>query len=206
MFCECKSSCFCVRHKVSKSAEWVALCKSRPDYFNLWEKGIGPGQVTPTRDVQPIKHKMPINCTFLTNSECTLATEIATVRCITNDTICKMCLACDRPSRLNIHTAGLVVANNPNQDMNQLIETILGNHKGFGTTLAKAFAPFFQELPNCQCHGHEDILNIWTKEYITKNLETVIRWLQTEAFRRELPFSPKLCRLFLKGLLAISSS
>jgi hypothetical protein len=115
-----------------------------------------------------------------------------------------MCQECDRPKRLNIYTAGLIVANDPTQDMDNLVNTMLSTKKGFGTTLATVFKPFFQELPNCECPGHEDILNIWTKEYIQSNLETVIKWLQTEAYRRSIPFSPMLTRLFLKSLLLVT--
>lgn len=148
---------------------------------------------------------MTIECSFLNNTICQLATDIATVPCVTHASICNACLSCDRPRRLNIYTAGLVVKHNPKQDMNQLIAVISEEHEGFGSTLAKAFAPFFQEIPDCQCPGHQDVLDIWTKEHILENLEEVIRWLRTEAYRRDIPFSPKLCRLFLKSLLIISS-
>jgi hypothetical protein len=35
----------CVRHGVKKNEHWWKLCQRRQDYFELWEQGIGPGQV-----------------------------------------------------------------------------------------------------------------------------------------------------------------
>lgn len=143
-------------------------------------------------------------CYFNKENVCVLASEIAKTSCTTNSSICAMCQECDRPKRLNIYTAGLILQNDPSQNMDSLVKTMLGTQKGFGSTLAAMFKPFFQELPNCECPGHEDILNTWTKEYIQSNLETVIRWLQTEAYRRSVPFSPMLTRLLLKSLLLVS--
>ena len=42
--CECSESGWCERHKCKKTAHWVHLCQTRPDYFALWEQGKGPGQ------------------------------------------------------------------------------------------------------------------------------------------------------------------
>ena len=38
---------WCERHKVKKTAHWVRLCQTRPDYFQAWEDGRGPGQPHP---------------------------------------------------------------------------------------------------------------------------------------------------------------
>jgi hypothetical protein len=147
---------------------------------------------------------MNIECSLLSGVECTLASHIAMRTCNTHESICTSCLACDRPRRLNIYTAGLIIENNPTMSMQQLSDAMLEDANGFGTTLANAFAPFFQELPDCDCPGRKDILNIWTKDYISENLEYVVRWLQTEAYRRSIPFSPMLTRIFLRGLLLLS--
>ena len=37
---------WCERHKVKKTAHWVRLCQTRPEYFRAWEEGRGPGQRT----------------------------------------------------------------------------------------------------------------------------------------------------------------
>ena len=45
--CHCEPSgypFYCERHKVKKTAHWVRLCQTRPDYFQAWEEGRGPGQ------------------------------------------------------------------------------------------------------------------------------------------------------------------
>lgn len=36
----------CARHGIEKTAHWHSLCKNRPDYFQAWEEGRGPGQIT----------------------------------------------------------------------------------------------------------------------------------------------------------------
>jgi hypothetical protein len=49
--CQCNISgtkdgwAWCERHQVKKTAHWVRLCQTRPDYFQAWEEGRGPGQV-----------------------------------------------------------------------------------------------------------------------------------------------------------------
>lgn len=43
--CECRAAGFCPRHGVDKSdPRAVYFCQTRPDYFELWERGQGPGQ------------------------------------------------------------------------------------------------------------------------------------------------------------------
>jgi hypothetical protein len=42
--CDCPSAGFCPRHRCEKSAAGHQLCQTRPDYFQLWEDGRGPGQ------------------------------------------------------------------------------------------------------------------------------------------------------------------
>jgi len=49
--CECNGPGFCQRHKCNKTAHWFHLCQTRPDYFQLWEQGRGPGQST---NAQPV--------------------------------------------------------------------------------------------------------------------------------------------------------
>jgi hypothetical protein len=153
--------------------------------------------------MEQTKKTTEISCGFLKNNICLLASDIAQKDCRVKYSTCYSCINCDRPRRLNIYTASLIVEHNSKINMQELSEAMLKDADGFGTTLANALAPFFQELPACQCPGHKDILNIWTKDYISKNLEYVVKWLQTEAYRRSIPFSPMLTRIFLRGLLLI---
>lgn len=46
--CECPAAGLCSRHGVKKGNHWHKLCKTRADYFELWEQGNGPGQVVGT--------------------------------------------------------------------------------------------------------------------------------------------------------------
>lgn len=40
--CDCAAAGFCQRHKCNKNGHFHTLCKTRPDYFELWEQGRGP--------------------------------------------------------------------------------------------------------------------------------------------------------------------
>ncbi|WP_198000923.1 glycosyltransferase [Gimesia fumaroli] len=42
--CECASPGWCERHQCKKHPHFHKLCQTRTDYFELWEKGAGPGQ------------------------------------------------------------------------------------------------------------------------------------------------------------------
>lgn len=42
--CTCTTAGWCERHRCRKNAHWFQLCQTRPDYFQLWETGQGPGQ------------------------------------------------------------------------------------------------------------------------------------------------------------------
>ena len=42
--CECPEPGFCPRHQCEKPPHWHALCRTRADYFQLWENACGPAQ------------------------------------------------------------------------------------------------------------------------------------------------------------------
>ena len=42
--CECTLAGHCKRHNVSKAKHHVKLCQERPEFFQAWEQGNGPGQ------------------------------------------------------------------------------------------------------------------------------------------------------------------
>jgi len=42
--CECESPGWCERHQCNKPAAMFLLCRTRQEYFQLWEEGTGPGQ------------------------------------------------------------------------------------------------------------------------------------------------------------------
>jgi len=44
--CECQGPGYCARHKVRKNELLFKLCQQRPDYFQAWEEGRGPRQLT----------------------------------------------------------------------------------------------------------------------------------------------------------------
>ena len=48
--CDCRPTAFpfaCSRHHCRKTGHWHELCRTRSDYFELWEQGHGPGQPLP---------------------------------------------------------------------------------------------------------------------------------------------------------------
>ena len=45
--CECAGAGYCIRHKMHKPAHFAMLCRTHIGYFNLYEKGEGPGQKMP---------------------------------------------------------------------------------------------------------------------------------------------------------------
>jgi hypothetical protein len=44
---------WCPRHKVKKTQHWKHLCQTNPKYFQIWEDGIGPGQIKVWDPSQP---------------------------------------------------------------------------------------------------------------------------------------------------------
>ena len=51
--CECEKPGWCERHQVKKNEAWWKSCQTREDYFELWEKGHGPGQPRAGKKVRP---------------------------------------------------------------------------------------------------------------------------------------------------------
>lgn len=43
--CECEMAGYCKRHRLHKNEIWHNLCRTDYQYFDQYEKGIGPGQV-----------------------------------------------------------------------------------------------------------------------------------------------------------------
>jgi hypothetical protein len=44
--CECQIAGFCKRHQCNKTEHFHKLCRTRPDYFTLYEEGRGPACVS----------------------------------------------------------------------------------------------------------------------------------------------------------------
>jgi len=54
--CECTEPGWCERHGVEKNANWFHQCQTRQVIFNLWERGLGPGQeIVATAGEAPVK-------------------------------------------------------------------------------------------------------------------------------------------------------
>lgn len=58
MGCECPVAGFCERHKIHKHEAWHRLCQTRQDYFNAWEKGKGPGQMSSDAPYKPKRQRI----------------------------------------------------------------------------------------------------------------------------------------------------
>jgi hypothetical protein len=152
-----------------------------------------------------------MNCPFLSNDQCGLVAELVNKPCPVKPATCSACLSTDRPSRINLVTIALAQKLSPAPrstsernilaiDLNNpdLINQ-LGN--GFGSRLHALISPFLSEIEGCKCSGHRDILDLWTPEYIQKNIDRVVQWLAYEARKRSIPFSYIATRLSLLALL-----
>lgn len=156
-----------------------------------------------------------IACSFYNNNQCGLVSELLDKSCPVSESTCVACLSTDRPSRINLVTIGLAQKQTPpprstSERDNDILalpldeSTLnqLGN--GFGSRLEALISPFLSEVEGCKCPGHKDILDIWTPQYIEKNIDRVVQWLAHEARNRSIPFSYKATRLALLALLRFS--
>lgn len=153
-----------------------------------------------------------MNCPFLIEHNCGLVSDLLSKDCPVAESTCVACLSTDRPSRINLVTITLAQKLSPtphstSEKNNDILafpldeSTIeqLGN--GFGSRLHALISPFLSEIEGCKCPGHRDILDIWTPQYIEKNIDRVVQWLAFEARKRSIPFSYKATRLSLLALL-----
>lgn len=46
--CTCEGPGWCTRHHIRKTEAWFNLCRLEPSYFQAWEEGRGPAQLTPS--------------------------------------------------------------------------------------------------------------------------------------------------------------
>lgn len=44
---------WCEKHQCKKTAHWVMLCQTRPEYRDLWNRSVGPGQLKPALSESP---------------------------------------------------------------------------------------------------------------------------------------------------------
>lgn len=165
-----------------------------------------------------------MTCPFYTHGEsvthgnsdtfgnCGLVSELLDKPCPVANSTCVACLSTDRPSRINLVTIALAQKLSPaprsTSERNNILAldltdpdlmNQLGN--GFGSRLHALISPFLSEIEGCRCPGHRDILDIWTPQYIEKNIDRVVQWLAHEARKRSIPFSYIATRLSLLALL-----
>tara|TARA_R110000868_G_C10934166_1_gene766585 strand:- start:911 stop:2827 length:1917 start_codon:yes stop_codon:yes gene_type:complete len=57
--CECAAPGWCERHQCKKHPHFHKLCQNRGDYFELWEKGAGPGQNLQSVSEDSVKSSEP---------------------------------------------------------------------------------------------------------------------------------------------------
>ena len=153
-----------------------------------------------------------MTCPFYSDNSCGLVATLLSKRCPVAESTCVACLSTDRPSRINLVTIALAQKLSPaprsTSERNNILAldltdpdlmNQLGN--GFGSRLHALISPFLSEIEGCKCPGHRDILDIWTPQYIEKNIDRVVQWLAHEARKRSIPFSYIATRLSLLALL-----
>ena len=146
------------------------------------------------------------NCPHINNGTCFISSNLAGKEVPLNEKICKACTADPkRPQRLNLITMNVALRYNQTLDENTMLRLISGERGTFGDMLATVFG-LIEQTPDCKCAGLQDILNVWTPDYIRMNLDLVITQLELEARNRSLPFSRLLAKVLLLGLLLVAPS
>ena len=134
-----------------------------------------------------------MTCPHLNNNHCKLVEKLTSIPCpVTTE-----CSSCSQ--NINLVTLTLAATSEKRQGTQYDI-SLLGH--GFGTRLHNLLGKLsLSEVEGCECNTHKDILDLWTPEYIRKNIDQVVGWLATEARRRRLPFSYTLTRFLLLRLI-----
>lgn len=141
-------------------------------------------------------------CPYLNLSRCKLVEELTNKECQVTRNICLACENSDRPQRINLVTITLASRLTPEREYPI---DMLGN--GFGTQLANLFKHLsLSEVKGCECPGHQDLLDLWTPEYIRSNIDLVVKWLGKESRKRRIPFLPFLAKRILLRLLSYYES
>lgn len=140
-------------------------------------------------------------CPHNIDDTCEIANKIAGTPCALPPGICTACKESSRPRRLNRYVMDLALTYNHDISIERMQAVIDESSDEFGTRLANTIGLILTPTVDCSCPGHRDILDVWTPQYIKKNMEHVIAWLQYEAVKRSIPFSRRLCKLLLLGLL-----
>ena len=132
-----------------------------------------------------------MTCPHLNNNHCKLVEKLTSIPCpVTTE-----CSSCSQD--INLVTLTLASRLTPEKEYDI---SLLGH--GFGTRLHNLLGKLsLSEVEGCECNTHKDILDLWTPEYIRKNIDQVVGWLATEARRRRLPFSYTLTRFLLLRLI-----
>lgn len=153
-------------------------------------------------------------CKHLHNNHCTLVEKLTSLPCpVTTE-----CSSCSQDINLVTLTLAATSEKRHGKPPTQYDISLLGH--GYGTRLhnllgrigihstpslsedREEYPSSLSEVGGCDCNTHKDILDLWTPEYIRKNIDQVVGWLSTEARRRRLPFSYTLTRFLLLRLIS----
>jgi len=70
---------------------------------------------------------------------------------------------------------------------------------GPGTELKKLLALVgITSVPGCQCNSRAKKMDRMGCQWCTENIETIVDWLQEEAYKRHLPFVRMAAKLLVK--------
>lgn len=144
-----------------------------------------------------------IECQFLHNSRCEIASEIANVDVPTTEKACIICLG--QSTRINHVTASLALSKLPKplSEDKKYLQTLLKTEpvtvlqNGPGTELKKLISWFYSPTKKCKCDTRIQKMNSWGPDKCEQNMDTILRWLQHSASIAKVPYLEIAARMMV---------
>jgi len=155
-----------------------------------------------------------IECKYLEDKKCLLASDISQSDCPVLVEQCDYCTnKADPPQSVNVVTISLAMKYSKDtkrivQQYGQVISDKAPTHgQSPGTELRKLIAWFVwdKRVKNCStCKNREERMNRWGADKCEENIATIIEWLRESATERGYPFSPRVASALIRKAIANS--
>jgi len=142
-----------------------------------------------------------LHCDKFLNNVCLVASELASLKVVTNDAACKTCSSLENKHTKNYVTCSLAITamakakTLTNDKLNELKQhvptTVLYAEElseGPGTELEKLISWFKTKDKKCKCADRVQKMNHWGPDKCKENIETILNWLEESAKQYKLPF------------------